>query len=167
MLETIWEYIGRTNLFNFIIFFGIFALIFAKINLVGMLKSAKKSIAEEIRESKNARKESEGYLKRIENTVSNIEKEIDKIFDSSNKNAQVVGEKIVEDANKTAENITQNSIKLVENKTELVKNEIINRVSKASVEIAKKHIINELNNNYELHYKLIDESINAINNINV
>ena len=43
-----------------------------------------------------------------------------------------------------------------------MKNDLIKRATLASVEVAKSHIINELNNNQDLHNKLIDESIEAI-----
>ena len=44
----------------------------------------------------------------------------------------------------------------------IMKNELLKRASLASLEVAKSHIIHELNNNKELHDKLIDESIDAI-----
>ena len=48
-----------------------------------------------------------------------------------------------------------------------MKNDILKKVSLASVEIAKDYIKNELNNNQELHDKLIDESINSIEGVSL
>ena len=59
--------------------------------------------------------------------------------------------------------IKDNSKKLVENKSALLKNDILRRASEASIEVARNHIVNELNNNYDLHQKLIDESLEALN----
>ena len=99
----------------------------------------------------------------IEEKVSHIEEEIDGIIKKSEQNAKLVGEKIIEDANHTVESIKDNSKKLVENKSALLKNDILRRASEASIEVARNHIVNELNNNYDLHQKLIDESLEALN----
>ena len=48
----------------------------------------------------------------------------------------------------------------------IFKNELIKKASLASVEVAKAHIIGELSRNAELHDKLIDESIEALEEIN-
>ena len=53
----------------------------------------------------------------------------------------------------------------VENKKTVLRNDLIKRASTASIEVAKNHIINELNNNYDLHQRLIDESIEAIEGV--
>jgi hypothetical protein len=70
---------------------------------------------------------------------------------------------MITDAEQTAENIKTGTAKLTENKAALLKNDIMRRASLAAVETAKNHIINELMRNHELHNKLIDESIEAIN----
>ena len=53
----------------------------------------------------------------------------------------------------------------MENKRTVLRNDLIRRASSASIEVAKYHIINELNNNYDLHQRLIDESIEAIEGV--
>ena len=78
-----------------------------------------------------------------------------------------MGEKVLEDANNLASGIKDNSRKLVENKTALLKNDLLRKASEASIEVAKSHIINELNNNYDLHNRLIDESVDAISGVNL
>ncbi len=163
MFETVLDYIARTNLFNFIIFAGIFALIFWKIDLIGGLERGTQAIADKIEESETKKEEAETGLKTIEDKVSNLEEEIDGIVKKSEENANLVGQKILTDAEQTAENIKSGTAKLTENKTALIKNDIMRRASLAAVETAKNHIINELMRNHELHNKLIDESIEAIN----
>ena len=159
------DYIGRTNLFNFIIFAAVFALIFWKADLGGLLEKAKNGIVERIEDSKNAKSESESNLKEIEVTLSHIGEEVDDLIKKSEENAKGVGEKILDDAKNAVENIKNNSEKNVENKALLLKNDIMKRASLASIEVAKNHIINELNNNNDLHQKLIEESINAIDGV--
>lgn len=161
--NSILDYIGRTNLFNFAIFLAIIIYVCKKINLNGILEGAKNKVKENIETSENTKAESESHLKDIEQTLAHIEDEIDGIIKKSENNAKLVGEKILEDAQKTINGIKENSQKAVENRSALLKNDILKRASVASIEVAKNHIINELNNNYELHNRLIDESIEAIN----
>lgn len=167
MFESFLNYISRTNLFNFIIFAGIIAFLFIKLNVIGILNAGKESVAEDIEDSNNAKKESEENLKSIEDTLSHLSEEIDEIIKNSEDNANLVGEKIVSDANSVAENIKTNSLKLVENRAELLRNDLIQKASLVSVEIAKKQILEELERNKELHAKLIDESVEAINGVNL
>ena len=163
MLSSFLDYISKTNLFNFIIFLSILIFLFKKIDVVGMLENMKNAVIENIEASKTSKSESETHLKEIQEKVSHIEEEIDGIIKKSEQNAKLVGEKIIEDANHTVESIKDNSKKLVENKSALLKNDILRRASEASIEVARNHIVNELNNNYDLHQKLIDESLEALN----
>ena len=163
MLGSVLDYISRTNLFNFVIFLSILIFLFKKIDVVGMLDNMKNVVIENIESSKTSKSDSETHLKEIEEKVSHIEEEIDGIIKKSEQNAKLVGEKIIQDAKHTVESIKDNSKKLVENKSALLKNDILRRASEASIEVARNHIVNELNNNYDLHQKLIDESLEALN----
>ncbi len=163
MLGSVLDYISRTNLFNFVIFLSILIFLFKKIDVVGMLDNMKNAVIKNIEASKTSKSESETHLKEIEEKVSHIEEEIDGIIKKSEQNAKLVGEKIIEDANHTVESIKDNSKKLVENKSALLKNDILKRASEASIEVARNHIVNELNDNYDLHQRLIDESLEALN----
>ena len=165
MLETVLDYIARTNLFNFIIFAGIIAYLIIKLDLKGNLEKGAESVAEKIDNSKTAKEESETKLHSVEDKVSNLEEEVNGIIEQSKANAELVGGQIISDAEKSAENIKTNTLKLIDNKTGVIKNEIMRRASLASVEVAREHIISELNNNAELHNKLIDESVEAMNGV--
>ena len=167
MLDVIIDYFGRTNLFNFIIFAAVFIFIFYKIHLGTMLDKSKNNIVEHIENSKNTKAESESHLKQIEETLAHIEEEVEGIIKKSEENAKLVGSKILDDAEKLVSNIKENSRKTVENKSALLKNDILQRTSEASIEVAKNHIINELNNNPDLHNRLIDESIEALESYRV
>ena len=163
MFEQILDYISRTNLFNFIIFASIIAYLAIKLDVSSMLEKGKNEVKENIENSENAKTESETKLKTVEELVANIENEISDILKSSKDNAKLVGEKIITDANNSVVVLKENAEKLIENKTALLKNGIMKRASLASIEAAKDHIVSELNNNWDLHYKLIDESIEAVN----
>ena len=166
-ISEIINYIGRTNLFNFVIFLAIIIFVCKKINVTGKLEAAKKDVVNNIENSKAAKSDSESTLKAIEESVAHIEEEIDEIIKKAEENARMVGGKILEDAEKSVENIKYNSKKTADARAGLIKNDIMRRASAASVDVAKNHIINELRNNPELHNKLIDESVEAINGVEI
>ena len=98
--------------------------------------------------------------------MSNIEREIDSILSASEENAKLIGEKILQDGQKTALVVKENTEKALQNSYTLLKNDLLKKASLASVEVAKNHIIEELRKNTELHDKLIEESIEAIEKAN-
>lgn len=158
-------YFFKTNLFNFVIFASIIAFLFYKLKVTSKLDEARNTVKDTIDESETAKIESETRLSNIKESISHIGDEIDEILQKSEENAQLVGAKILQDAEITCETIRDNTEKSIENKTLLLKNDLMQRAAKASVEVAKAHIIEELNNNRELHDKLIDESIEAIEGV--
>lgn len=160
--SAILDYISRTNLFNFIIFMAIIIWVVNKIKVADQLEQSRKDVETVINESSSAKEESLEKLSNIEQSMLHIGEEIDEILSNSENNAKVVGDKILDDAKKSALVIQDNMQKAIQNSRVLLKNDLIKRASLASVEVAKNHIINELNNNHELHDRLIDESIEAL-----
>ena len=160
------DYIARTNLFNFVIFLSIIIFLVKKVNVSTKLEEAQNSIKNTIDESETTKFESEERLSSIEDSIAHIEEEIDAILQKSEENAQLIGEKIVQDGQKTALVIQENTSKALENSRTILKNELLKRASLASIEVAKKHIVDELSWNQGLHDKLIDESIETLESIN-
>lgn len=155
--------LSRAVLSNFIVFAGIIILLSEKqIRPIKAIEAAQSAINETITESETAKVESEERLKNIEDSVANIEQEIDAIIVKSEENAKLVGEKILQDGESTALIIQENTSKAIENSRMILKNELLKKASLASVEVARAHIVNELSWNQGLHDKLIDESIEAI-----
>lgn len=165
MFTAVLDYIARTNLFNFIIFAGIIIYILVKLDILNSMDKSIAQVEQNINDSLTAKTEAEENFQDMQSKVTNLETEINEILKQSEDNANLVGEQIISTANKTADNIILNSEKLVENKIAVLRNDIMKRASLASVEVARKHIIEELNNNSELHGRLINESIEAINEV--
>lgn len=165
MLNQILDYLARTNLFNFLIFAGIITALVIKLDVKSKLEDARVSVKEKIDESENAKIDSETTLNAIEESMNHLSEEIDTILNQSEENAKIVGKKILEDAQKSAALVAENTEKAIENSISVLKNDIIRRASLASIEVAKAHIIEELNRNSDLHNKLIDESINEIEGV--
>ena len=160
------DYIARTNLFNFVIFLSIIIFLVKKIDVSTKLEDAQVSVKKTIVDSETAKVYSEEKLSSIESAMNQIEDEINIIIEKSESNAKIVGEKILQEGKNTALLVKENAEKAIENSHLILKNELLKRASLASVEVAKNHIINELSWNQGLHDKLIDESIEAIAEIN-
>lgn len=167
MFETALDYIARTNLFNFIIFACIIGFVIVKLNIKDGLQNGIDAVSKEIEDSKTAKLESEETLQNIQSKIAGIGDEIANIINQSAENANKIGCQILADADKSVENINAGTNKLIENKSDIIKNDIMKRVSIASIEIAREQIKNALNQNYELHNKLIDESVEAVNGVNI
>lgn len=148
---------------NFVVFSAIIIFVMTRIvNTSSLLETAQKSVVDEIYASENVKVESETKLSNVEESMAHIEEEIESILSKSEQNAKLVGEKILIDADKSIQILQDNTAKSIENSQVLLKNDLIKRVSLASVEVAKKQILQELNNNQGLHDRLIDESLESI-----
>lgn len=148
---------------NFVVFSSIIIFVMTRIvNTSSLIETAQKSVVEEIYASENVKVESEAKLSKVEESMAHIEEEIESILSKSEQNAKLVGEKILIDADKSIQILQDNTAKSIENSQVLLKNDLIKRVSLASVEVAKKQILQELNNNQGLHDRLIDESLESI-----
>lgn len=166
-IELVLDYISRTNLFNFIIFLSVIIFVIKKIDVRGILENAKNDVIDNINHSEEVKLESENNLKEIEEMITHLEEEVEGIINKSEENAKLVGAKIIEDAHNAVEVLKENAQKIIGNHTALLKNDIMKRASLASVEVAKRHIISELNSNQGLHDRLIDESVDAIDGVNL
>ncbi len=160
------DYIARTNLFNFIIFLSIIIFLVKKVDVKSKLINGQNVVKDTIMASEAVKVRSEEQLCSIEEAVANIEDEIEAIIEKSEENAELVGKKILEDGEKSALVIKDNANKAIENSQVILKNELLRRASLASIEVARKQIIKELDINMELHHKLIDESIEALEGVN-
>lgn len=158
---------ARAVLSNFIVFALIIGFVLKQVvHPKAMLEKEQTVIENQIKDSENLKEESEARLSMIENSMANIENEINSILAASEENSVLVGEKIIQDGQKTALVVKENAQKALQNSYTLLKNDLLKKVSLASVEVAKNHIIDELNRNADLHNKLIDESIEVIEVVN-
>lgn len=158
---------ARAVLSNFIVFALVIGIVMKQVvHPQAMLEVEQTVIENQIKESEAVKEDSEARLSTIESSMANIEKEIDSILSTSEENAKLVGEKILQDGQKTALVVKENTEKALQNSYTLLKNDLLKKASLASVEVARNHIIDELSRKAELHDKLIEESIEAIEGAN-
>ena len=160
-LTVILNYIGRTNLFNFCIFAGVIGLVLLKLDVKSKFDVAICDIKNRINSSENDKTKSINLLEDIEKSLADINLELDEIIQSSKQNADTVGKNILAETDRMVESLKDNAEKVKLNSLNILKNEIQLKAALVSVNVARNYIIDELNNNLDLHYKLIDESLNS------
>ncbi|MCQ2738741.1 MAG: hypothetical protein MJ237_00780 [bacterium] len=165
ILKEILDYIAGTNLFNFVIFLIIIAFVYVRKDVKSVIAKAKSDIDATINASTEAKDNSVISLKNMEQSLSHIEDEVEKILKKSEENATLVGKKILEEAHNSAISIQNGAMKAIENHRNSLRTELIRRASAASVELAKAQIISELQTNETLHDKLIDESVEQLEGV--
>jgi F0F1-type ATP synthase membrane subunit b/b' len=169
MLPTIahiWQVFVSSNLFNFTVFLIIFAIIFKKIDIKNMLASMQQKVIDLIEAAKTSREAAYSQLKAAEKSVENLDSELKVIIEDASKSAEMIGEKLLAEAKKQAQNIESNALKVINAEEKMLTSKLTHNASKASVEIAKKHISKSLDLNPALHEKYINESIDSLDRLN-
>lgn len=166
VLTTIWDVIIKSNTFNFIVFIAILVWIFNKINVKGMIASLQKKIIKIIDEAKKEKEEAENALKYAEKAVENLDSELKIIVDDAKNSAEVISNKILNEAKKQVENIETNAKKVIEAEEKLLISTLTKSTSNASVKTAEEHIKGVLIQTPTLHEKYINESIDELDRLN-
>ncbi len=166
-LLEIWNKILLSNLFNFVLMLFLLGWIINKFDIAGALEKGRKSIEDKIN---NSKKEHEDALKNLYETQEKgieVDKEILDIIDKSAKNAVIVGEKLVEDAQKQSENFSKSTQKAIETNTEKLRLNLTNETAQTAINMAKNHIEKLLKEDRNLHIRYINESIEALKGIDL
>lgn len=165
VLSNIWNAIVESNTFNFIIFISLIALIFKKINVRGIIDAIHAKILKVIEEVNQEKEEALLKLSNAEKSVENLAQELDTIVNDAQKSAEVIGNKILEEAKKQVENIESNALKVIDAEEKILISELTKSTSAASVMLAKQNIQKTLNEAPNLHEKYINESIDELDKL--
>lgn len=164
-LLEIWNKILTSNLFNFVLMLVLLGWIIEKTNLAQKLEDGRKCIEDKIL---NARQNKENAAKALFETQekgAEIDKEVFETIEKAERNAVLVGEKIIEDAEKQSAEYGKNIQATIDSNIEKLKLNLTVKTAQQAVSMAKKHIENQLEGNRELHIKYINESIDALKGV--
>lgn len=166
ILSHIWNRIVESNAFNFVIFVVLFALIFKKINIKGLIDSLHTKIIKVLDDTDKEREEALAKLSNAEKAVENLAEDLKVILNDAQKSAEVIGNKILEEAKKQVETIESNATKVIEAEEKQLIAKLTKSTSVASIEAAKTNIQNVLTQTPILHEKFINESIEELDRLN-
>ena len=162
----IWNIIVESNTLNFIIFVLLLGLIMKKVNIAGAISSLQQKIVKIIDDAKQEKSDALNALNQAEKAVENLGTELKEIVDDAQKSANVLGEKILNEAKKQVEDIENNAKKVIEAEEKLLISKLAKQTSQQSVEAAKSHITNVLSETPTLHEQYINESIDELDRLN-
>jgi len=162
----IWNVFVTSNLFNFVVFIAIFAWIFKKFDLKGMLTGLQKKVSDLIEAAKREKAEATQELKKAETAVANLETELTVIVKEAQKSAEFISDKILKEAAAQIESIESNAVKVIDAEEKLLVSTLSKSASKASIAVAKSHIEKVLAETPTLQEKYINESIDELDRLN-
>ncbi len=162
-----WNVIVQSNTFNFLIFIGLFALLFKKINFGAMMDSLQAKVMVLIEDAKRAKDDSINELKKTQEVSSKVPMEVKNILDNAEVTADRLGKRILEDAEKQVNSIYKNTDGVVESEGQKIISTLSKKTALASLELAKAHIVKTLQVKPQYHAKFIEDSINELNGFNI
>lgn len=162
-----WNVIVQSNTFNFLIFIGLFALLFKKINFGAMMDSLQAKVMVLIEDAKRAKDDSINELKKTQEVSSKVPMEVKNILDNAEFTADRLGKRILEDAEKQVNSIYRNTDGVVESEGQKIISTLSKKTALASLELAKAHIVKTLQVKPQYHAKFIEDSINELDGFNI
>lgn len=160
-----WNLIVQSNTFNFAILIIIIAVVFAKIDLPGIIEKIKNDVARAIENAKQEKENAEKDLKTAQKTAANTDNEVAEQLKTAENNAQNLSQGIMKNTELQIENIKSNILKVINAEEKSLSAKLTQDTVNNSIELAKQNIINKLNENPDLHNKFIDDSINEIDRV--
>lgn len=167
MFDFSFENILHSNLINFLIMVGCFALLIWKLNVGQKIEDMRASIQNKVEESDAIKEEAKRDYQNIADSLANVDSEISEILKKAEVTAKSFEEKARMDLDKSVALIKQNAEKQVLTEQNHVQTDLMKNVANSSIEIAQRQIKNALENDKSLHRKYIEECIKSIDKADV
>ena len=170
MIETlleIWNKILTSNLFNFVLMLVLLGWIIEKTNLAQKLEDGRKSIEDKITNAKLNKENASKVLFETQEKGEEIDREIFETIEKAERNAVIVGEKIINDAEKQSAEYGKNIKATIDSNIEKLKLNLTTKTAQQAISMAKKHVEEQLEEKRELHIRYINESIDALKGVDL
>ena len=162
MFDFSFQNILHSNLINFAVMVAIIAWLCLKMDISNKLEQLRLNIENNVKNSDLAKENARSLLKNTLKSVENLGQEIETIQQNATTSAEKLAEKIKNDTQNQIDKLEQNTQKSIKTQSEKVQGELKQEISYATIELAEEKIKNSLNNDENLHKKLIDESIEKL-----
>ena len=160
-----WNLIVQSNTFNFAILAIIIAIVCVKIDLLNVIEKIKEDIALAIENANYEKQSTEKELRKTKKLVKNTDQEVDEKISHAKKSAKLLSDEIKKNTELSIQHIKENIYRVIKAEEKKVSAELTYKTIESSIELAKKNIIEMLNNNIELHNKFIEKSIQELDKI--
>ena len=158
----IWNFIVKSNFFNFVVMVLILAWIVKKFDLINALENIKINIQNTIKKAEEEKAAAEKELINAKKSVENLESEIKEKIDSAEKQAEKIAQNIALETEKKVTNIKNNIERAISAEEKTISARLSKKTALASSELAKQHIKTLLEAHPELHEKYINQSIEEL-----
>ena len=167
MLDLSFHNIIHSNLINFVIMAAIIVWLCVKLNVSEKLDSLRINTEKKVKNSDNEKNEASRFLNDTKKSVENLGQELEEIKQNAQVSANNLANKILEDAHSQIDRLESNAQKNIENEVSKVQEELKKEICESTLKTAKEQIEQRLNADINLHKKLIEESINALDRIEI
>lgn len=166
-MSGIFDFILKTNTFNFAILFLCIALIAHYLKLGGKFEDLKNAIIKKIEDAKLERENAINNLNSAKNAVANLAQEIEEKLSGAKVSAGNVAAKIQEETGNDIEGILKNSENIISSEEKSMSSEMLKKASEKAIELSREYLKSELAKRRDLHEKFIRESIDKLDRINL
>jgi len=159
------KFLAESNTINFIIMLVILGWIVKKVNLG---KSFDKSVSEVevgIKRSDEEKAHSEVLFNEADALMKKLPEDVKTLEKNAAEKAEVFKQQIEENTQAAIFNLGKNVDRTLAIEEKKISNILTDKTSVASVELAKKHIINMLKYNQELHNHFIQNSLDELDKV--
>lgn len=159
------NYILHSNIINFIIMIYILYAIIKKVNLGKSFDTSISGIEAGIKKSDNEKAKSKKVLKEAKKLIDGLPQDIETLEQNSADKIKVFKEKIEENTQKTIFDIEKNVDRAISMEEKKISNLMTEKTSGYSLEVAKQHILNQLEANPDLHNQFILNSLDELDKV--
>ncbi len=159
------NYILHSNIINFLIMLCILYTITKKVNLGKSFDSSISDIEAGIIKSDKEKLKSQTILNEAKKLIDGLEQDVKTLEKNSLDKIKVFKGKIEENTQKTIFDIEQNVDKVISIEEKKISNILTEKTSNYSLELAKRHILKQLETNPELHEQFILNSLDELDKV--
>lgn len=164
-MTNLMQIIVQSNTLNFIIVLLIIVFLVVKFDVKSGIEKMRNEIKSYVDESSLEKENAQKELDKINDEIKHLPEEIADIKESAHRNIKGIEKKINNEIKDKMSDIENNATRILNLETKKFKSRLSGVLSRASIDLAKKNAIEQLNCNRVLHDKYIDESIAEIDRI--
>ncbi len=166
-MADIWQIIVQSNTLNFLIVLAVVLFVVSKMNVKAQLESMKNEIKSYVDSSVKEKEDAQKELENINEKIKHLPEEIDDIKLSAQNNIKGIEKRINEEIQEKMQDIENNAKRILGLESKKFKSKLSGILSQASIDLAKKNALEQLNDNRELHDKYINDAIDEIDRISL
>ena len=164
-MAEIWQIIVQSNTLNFLIVLAVVLFIVSKLDVKSKLEVMKDEIKTYVDASSKEKEDAKNELDEINEKIKHLPEEIADIKQSAENNIRGIEKRINEEIDEKKKDIENNAKRILGLETKKFKSRLSGILSQASIDLAKKNALEQLNDNRELHDRYINEAIDEIDRI--